>query len=227
MKNIIIYGDIHGCYDSFMELRKKINPKEKDIEICVGDVITKGKNSIKVLDFLIDNSISSVLGNHEDKIIRWLEHSKKEKKNPIILNKDEQDIVNNLTKKHISYLKNMPLYLKLKDILVLHGGVLNHFDLNNLSKKEKQQILRLRYINRDGNFLANNKEDKNSKFWAKKYDGRFGFIVYGHQWSSQIKEDKFSYGIDTGCVYGNKLTAIKIKNMKKNKYTIYQVKSTC
>ena len=73
---LIIYGDIHGCYDELISLRKKINPQDNDIEVCVGDIITKGKDSIKTLDFIIENNIKSVLGNHEDKIIRYLNHKK-------------------------------------------------------------------------------------------------------------------------------------------------------
>ena len=63
----------------------------------------KGKDSIKTLDFIIENNIKSVLGNHEDKIIRYLKHQKTNKKNPIILDNDEQNIINNLTEKHILF----------------------------------------------------------------------------------------------------------------------------
>jgi len=75
MANLIIYGDLHGCYNEFLFLRKKINPNENDIEVCVGDIITKGKESIKVLRYLQKHNIRSVLGNHEDKILRYLQHS--------------------------------------------------------------------------------------------------------------------------------------------------------
>ena len=93
MNKLIIYGDIHGCYDEFLFLRNKINPKKDDIEVCVGDIITKGKNSIKTLEFIIENNIQSVLGNHEDKLLRYLNHQKQNKKNPIILANDEQNII--------------------------------------------------------------------------------------------------------------------------------------
>lgn len=76
MNKLIIYGDIHGCYDEFISLRKKINPQKDDIEVCVGDIITRGKDSIKTLRYIQKHNIKSVLGNHEDKIIRYLEHQK-------------------------------------------------------------------------------------------------------------------------------------------------------
>lgn len=208
MSNLIIYGDIHGCYDEFISLREKINPQKNDIEVCVGDIITKGKDSLKTLDFIIEHNIQSVLGNHEDKIIRYLGHQQSDKKNPISLDKDEQNIVQNLSQKHIEYLQSMPLFLRFENIVVLHGGVQNHMILENITKRDKDKILRLRYLDKDRNFVSFGKEDENSVFWADVYDGNQGFIVYGHQWGKEVKINEFAIGIDTGCVYGNKLSAV-------------------
>ena len=224
MNRIIIYGDIHGCYDEFISLRKKINLQVNDIEVCVGDIITKGKDSIKTLDFIIEHNIKSVLGNHEDKIIRYLNHQNSNKRNPIQLDEDEQNIVDNLTSKHIEYLKQLPLYLQFENITILHGGLQNHMILNELSKRDKQKILRMRYLDQDENFLALGKEDENSIFWADIYNGNNGFVVYGHNWSKEVKESKYAIGIDTGCVYGNKLTAIFFNNYNKCKeYIVYNI----
>jgi bis(5'-nucleosyl)-tetraphosphatase (symmetrical) len=71
-------------------------PAKDDVEVCVGDVITRGKNSTKTLRYLQVNNIKSALGNHEDKIVRYLQHQENIKKNPIVLDEDEQDIVLNL-----------------------------------------------------------------------------------------------------------------------------------
>lgn len=83
-------------------------------------------------------------------------------------------------------------------------------NLENLSKKDKQKILRLRFLDEKYEYLTYGKEDEKSTFWADVYDGKQGFVVYGHQWFNEAKKSKFAIGIDTGCVYGNKLTAIII-----------------
>jgi len=220
MNKLIIYGDIHGCYDEFISLRNKINPQKEDLEICVGDIITKGKGSIKVLNCIVEHNIKSVLGNHEDKIVRYLKHQNSNKKNPITLDEDEQNIVDNLTKKHIEYLEQLPLYLQFENITIVHGGLQNYMNLNELSKRDKQKILRMRYLDQDDNFLALDKEDENSTFWADIYDGNQGFVVYGHQWHKDVKINKNALGIDTGCVYGNKLTTVVFKT--KNDYEIIE-----
>lgn len=224
MNKLIIYGDIHGSYDEFIALRKKINPQKDDIEVCVGDIITRGKDSIQTLRYIQEHNIKSVLGNHEDKIIRYLEHEKSKNQNPIILDEDEQNIVKDLNSKDIDFLTNMPLFIKFNNITVLHGGLHNSYDLNNLSKKDKSKILRMRYLDSDHNFITFGKEKDDSIFWADVYDGSQGFIVYGHQWFKDVKINNHSLGIDTGCVYGNKLSAVVFNDNSKN-YFIESVDS--
>ncbi|MBL0687029.1 MAG: hypothetical protein JJV95_06985 [Sulfurospirillum sp.] len=213
MSRLIIYGDVHGCYNELKKLRKKIDPKKNSIEVCVGDIITKGEDSIKVLDYLIKHNIKSVLGNHEDRLLQHLNHKKSNKKNPISLNKNEQDIIDNLSSKHIKYLKKLPIYLKYKNIVILHGGILNNMNLKKLTKHNIKKILTLKHLN------------KKSLFWADKYNGNQGFIVYGHQRLEKIKKGKYSLGIDTGCVNGNKLTAAIFKNPSVKTYRIKSIKA--
>ena len=208
MGRVIIYGDIHGCYNEFVALRKKIGIQKDDMEVCVGDIITKGKESIKTLDYIIENSIKSVLGNHEDKLLRYIKHQKSDKKNPIILDDDEHSIIDSFSKKQIVFLKNLPLYIKIGTLTILHGGLQNSIDLNNMSKRDREKILRLRYLDKNKNFLMYGKEDKTSQFCANAYNGTQGFIIYGHSWSKEVKKSRFTLGIDTGCVYGNRLTAV-------------------
>lgn len=208
MSKLIIYGDTHGCYNELISLREKINPQNNDIEVCVGDILTKGKYSVEILDYIMKNNIKSVLGNHEEKLLRYLKHQTSPKKNPVKLTLDEENIIASLTEKHIEFLENMPLFLKFGTIVILHGGLQNRMDLNNLTKRDKEKILRLRYIDQDEHFIAYGHEQEDSIFWADIYDGSQGFVVYGHQWFKEVRKSPFALGIDTGCVYGNKLSAV-------------------
>jgi len=207
MGRLIIYGDIHGCYNGLIALRNKINIQKSDIEICVGDIITKGQNSIKTLQYIQQHNIKSVLGNHEDKIIRYLDHEKLSKNNPITLDRDEQNIVDKLTVKDIAYLKSLPIYMKFENLVIVHAGLQNEMDLNDLSKREKQKILRLRYLDREGHFVEYGKETDKSVFWSDVYNGNQGFVVYGHQHFKEPRISAHALGLDTGYVYGNKLSA--------------------
>src|ERR1044071_9213832 len=62
----IVVGDIHGCYDELMELMKKVDLKDDDRVVAVGDLITKGPKNREVLKlFMADKRYSSVIGNHD------------------------------------------------------------------------------------------------------------------------------------------------------------------
>jgi bis(5'-nucleosyl)-tetraphosphatase (symmetrical) len=219
-RRLIVYGDIHGCINELKELRKKIKPTKNDIEICAGDMITKGYDSIGVLEFLIKNNIKAVLGNHEDKILRFMEHERSIKKNPMKLNENEKNIIKKFKDKHLIYLKSLPVFYRYGDITVVHGGIQNHTSLNDLTPHAIQMVLRLRNVDKNGNFVAKGKEDKNSSFWADVYDGHEGFVIHGHRWDKKVNYHPHAIGIDTGCVYGNKLTAIVMKS--KSDYEIVQ-----
>ena len=119
----------------------------------------------------------------------------------------------------------MPLFLQFKDITILHGGIQNHQNLNNLTKKEKSKLLRMRYLDSEDNFITYGKENKDSIFWADVYDGSHGFIVYGHQWFKEVKQSEFALGIDTGCVYGNRLSAVVFDNYNIENFKIISVKA--
>lgn len=61
MKTLFL-TDIHGCYDEMLELISQY--PDRRIIIC-GDLIDKGPDSKKVVQYVIDNNIECVLGNHE------------------------------------------------------------------------------------------------------------------------------------------------------------------
>ena len=63
---MIIVGDVHGCFKELQELMQFL-PQTKDI-CFVGDLIDRGPDSNKVLEFVRDNGYLSVMGNHEDMI---------------------------------------------------------------------------------------------------------------------------------------------------------------
>ena len=87
--------------------------------------------------------------------------------------------------------------------------------------KEKEQMIRLRYIDKNQRFVAYGEENHNSTFWADLYDGNQGFIVYGHQCFQEVNRSPHALGIDTGCVYGNKLSAAVFNNVNVDDYVIH------
>lgn len=63
---LVVVGDIHGQQEELHRLLKKIRfDKKSDKLFVLGDFISKGPNSLEVIDDLIDLDAKCILGNHE------------------------------------------------------------------------------------------------------------------------------------------------------------------
>lgn len=74
-----VVGDIHGCFDEWIYLKRKIEKRDKEaVFILVGDIVDRGP---KVCDMLIwamdhiteDGKYQMVIGNHELEKKEWIE----------------------------------------------------------------------------------------------------------------------------------------------------------
>jgi len=214
----VIYGDVHGCLEEWEELRKLI-PKNS-FEISVGDILDKGLYPIEALRYAKKNKIFTIMGNHEYK------HLRKHWGRKVKLDDDQQKVYPKLKKEDFEFIESMPFFLKLNHLTVLHAGITNWIRLNNPPLNLMTLLLFLRDVDENNKFLPLNHNNPNARYWADVYEGHEGFIVYGHNPFKEVKKNQFAAGIDTGCVYGNKLTALIIKNpLKPSEYEIIEVKA--
>ena len=75
-KRLIFIGDVHGMLGPLKELLAKItfDPAAGDHVVFAGDMITKGPDSVGVVEYAMNISASSVRGNHEDRILLAAKH---------------------------------------------------------------------------------------------------------------------------------------------------------
>lgn len=67
---IILIGDVHGMYKELQELLHNVDYQSGvDRLVFLGDMITKGPDSIKVIEYAIEEGAYCVRGNHEDEIL--------------------------------------------------------------------------------------------------------------------------------------------------------------
>ena len=231
MPRIIVYGDIHGCLDEFKQLRDDISPKKEDIEISVGDFLNKGPYSLKTLRYLNYHHILSVMGNNEAKIIKLYHRYQKEGKKYLstLRNSDKKTLLE-LEQKDITYLESLPYFLKIDALTIVHGGVKNGMKLSEkMSNREKKLLTQLRFYNKKHEPIPYDDFENRELFWSEEYDGKEGFIVFGHHPFKEVKIEENAIGIDTGCVYGGTLTAISFpyedKKVDLKNYTLHSVKA--
>ena len=232
-KRVIIYGDIHGCLYEFEELRKKIEVSKNDIEISVGDFLNKGPYSLNTLRYLNYHDIRAVMGNNEEKIIRLYQKYQKEGK-PYLkkIKKSDKKTILELEDKDINYLKSLPYYMKIDALTIVHGGIVNGMKLSeDMPEGEKKLLTQLRFFNKAHEPIPYDDFENRETFWSEEYDGKEGFVIFGHHPFPEVKIDKYAIGIDTGCVYGGALTAIVFdyhdKKIDTSDYTLHQMPATC
>lgn len=67
-----VVGDIHGCFSRLERMLQRIGfDKTKDRLFCLGDLVDRGPESHKVLDFLANEWVIALAGNHDDMAIDY------------------------------------------------------------------------------------------------------------------------------------------------------------
>lgn len=212
-KRNIIIGDIHGCTEEFDEMLKTLSYNhESDRLILLGDLIDRGPDSVGMVRKAREMNLECVMGNHEAKFLKWSRSNKK------IYDKAAfyTDFVND----DIDYIAKMPSYLKLNNTIAVHAGLKLGI---SISGQKKDDLLHIRYTDINGNFislkevLTHGKEKMGAYFWTEFWKGPES-IVYGHNVTSFtdplidiISPTVTCFGLDTGCCFGGRLTALILK----------------
>ena len=211
-ENIYVIGDVHGCYHTLLILLNKI-PKSSRI-IFVGDLCDRGLYTKDVIELVINNGYESVLGNHDYFMIefvpkllnstfsdseKWWFDKKIGGKKTILSYKRDMETL----QKHIQWLATLPLYIEIDNFFITHG-----FGLPYYKKKDTKEA-------KTG--LVNNRindEEVWGHEWEKDWQNHPVFNVFGHTPYKQAKLTPKYCCIDTGCVYGGALSALKLGTME-------------
>lgn len=232
MRKIII-GDVHGCLSELKALLDMCSLQPADQLFFIGDLIDKGPDSVGVVKYVYELSlklnVKLILGNHEEKFLRYLRNKKENPKalKEMIILPDFLTLEENLTEEELNFLYQSYYSFRIADtnIILIHGGLPGtcklQFDVNyqyNIHSpkvfKHLDLITKTRYLDVFGDFISLGQENKDSSFWADIYDGKFGTILFGHQPFFQDKPVFFNnaVGLDLGCVFGGSLLAYIIES---------------
>lgn len=221
-----IIGDIHGCFDELLLLLEKlgyrVNKEEKEqksvfhIEapenrrmIFLGDLVDRGYSSPDVLKLVMqmveEGKAFCVPGNHDMKLLDKLKGKNVAIKHGLAetleqLEKEPADFIEKVKK----FLDSLISHYVLDEgkLVVAHAGLMEEmqgrgsgvvraFCLFGETTGEIDEFgLPVRYN------------------WAKEYKGK-AMVVYGHTPIPEAEWLNHTINIDTGCVFGGKLTALR------------------
>jgi protein phosphatase len=225
---IDIIGDIHGCYQEFQELTKLLGytwdegyPQHAQGRKLgfVGDLTDRGPQSIAVMEtvwqlVIQHRSAYYVPGNHCNKLYRYflgnkvqvthgLETTEAEYKS---LKKTQQ---RKIREQFIELYESAPLYQVLDNgrVVIAHAGIQKE-DIGKINSKVKTFVLY-------GDITGEKHPDGSPvrRDWAKNYSGE-AIIVYGHTPVKEVRVMNQTYNIDTGAVFGGKLSALKYPELE-------------
>jgi len=196
MGRTIVTGDVHGCYFELTALLDEIGVRQDDRLVFVGDLITKGPASREVLEFVRKRkNCESVLGNHEYLL---LQHYRGE---DVELESPHRDFIAEMGKDFgdlMEWVSQLPLYLDLGDHVVVHAGIRPG---RPLERQTLDDLTQLRTLN------GTAPGSRRGTPWFERYRGE-KIVIFGHWvFDAPLLRDN-AIGIDTGCVYGGRLTAV-------------------
>jgi bis(5'-nucleosyl)-tetraphosphatase (symmetrical) len=224
MRSIVI-TDIHGCLDEAQELVEKTGYKKgTDRLICLGDLVDRGPNSKGVVDFIRKTADVVLMGNHEEKHVRYAKREKEfretGKKNQMSARGDFLAVHHSLTEQDFEWLGSLPLVVQINKYWVgVHAG----FEpFKSMEQQNPKALLRVRFVDeKTGVFKGldpNFQQPAGTKYWSEMWDGPES-ILYGHcvraldfPTLDGNNNGACCLALDTGCVFGGNLTAAVIED---------------
>jgi serine/threonine protein phosphatase 1 len=205
-----VIGDIHGCLDELRRLVEGLSLASGDRLVFLGDYVDRGPNSKGVLNYILelqkreDLEIICLKGNHEDMFLAYLglpgrhgdmflynggyatliSYGVSAKQSSL------DEITSRISPDHIDFLKSLRTYFVMEPFLFVHAGI-------NPSKP-----------------LA--KQTDNDLLWIRDefihHPHRLPYtVLFGHTPRISVLFDlPYKIGLDTGLVYGNKLSCLEI-----------------
>ncbi len=224
-----IIGDVHGCCDELEQLLQQLgyiveeNSSNKDSfgncpiykhpqgrkVIFLGDLVDRGSRILDTLKLVHNmqeaDSALCILGNHENKLIRKLNGKNVKLNHGLEQTVAELDTITTEQQKEINtWLKFLISHYVLDDgtLVVAHAGL-----------REELQGRGSGYVRNFALYGETTGEIDEFGFpvryeWAREYRGK-AMVVYGHTPVLEAEWLNNTIDIDTGCVFGGKLTALR------------------
>jgi bis(5'-nucleosyl)-tetraphosphatase (symmetrical) len=216
MKRRIFIGDIQGCRDELERLLDKLRfDPARDRLYPTGDLVNRGPDSLGVLRLLRKLDARSVLGNHDVHLLRRAAGLRRPGRRDTL----DEVLKARDRKKLLSWLRKQPFVRAYEDVLLTHAGLnpvwadperqlRGHDPL--VFSEEVDFATRVRYCSADGRRPVKDDPPPGPPFrpWYEHWEKReTRTLVFGHWARRGLIRRARVRGLDTGCVWGGRLTA--------------------
>ena len=221
-----IIGDVHGCFDELTELLGNlgyvIDPFEAGSEdlirarhpegrtaFFVGDITDRGPRNLDALRLVMgmcdEGSGRCVIGNHDFKLNKWLKGRNVTQAHGLDLTVSELEKTSEVFRKRVSdFIWDLRSHAWLADgkLVIAHAGL-----------KEEMHGRGSGHVRNFAMFGETTGEVDEFGLpvrleWARDYRGKAD-VVFGHTPMAEAEWLNHTMCIDTGCVFGGKLTALR------------------
>lgn len=213
-----IIGDIHGCCDELEMLLDRLGYVRADgvyrhpdgrQAAFLGDFCDRGSRNADVLrlvmDMVKDGSAIAVPGNHDVKLLKYLRGKNIAMTHGIDKTIAEIEAQGEAFKQEVAaFIDGLVSHYVLDDgkLVIAHAGLKEEY-IGRASARVREFCLYGEVTGETDEFGLPVRHD-----WATDYRGR-ATVVYGHIAGREVSSLNRTVCIDTGCVFGGKLTAYR------------------
>lgn len=203
-RRTLFIGDLHGCGEEFARLLDKLAfDPAADRLLLTGDAFSRGPDPAGVWALIGQTKAGMVLGNHDDRLLRQLRTlaagGTPRTKHPN--QKRTLEVFEPCAAALLAWLEDLPLYIREEHFVLVHAGINPDKGLEGTSRDE---------------FIALRTWPPvpgiEGPRWHDAYPPGGPPIVFGHDAPGGLvlkrhRERPYIVGLDTGCVYGGRLSA--------------------
>jgi protein phosphatase len=222
-----VIGDVHGCFEELLDLLWRLDyeitelpgvdgrpeyavrPPPGRMALFVGDLVDRGPRIPDVLRLVMDmvaaGTALCVCGNHDDKLRRRLAGRDVRVSHGLAATLEQLDAEPAPFRDRV-----LPFLEGLQSHLVLDGGrlIVAHAGLTEDLHGRVSAKVRSFCLYGDTTGATDSFGMPVRRDWGAEYRGR-AVVIYGHTPVAQAEWLNKTINIDTGCVFGGRLTALR------------------
>lgn len=172
-----------------------------DALFSVGDLVARGPDGAGVLELVASVGGRAVQGNHERRLLEA--RAARDGGEPgRRLGASHTHLLETLAPHHWQMLEALPLWLDLSEheLRIVHAGLVPGMAME---LQDPWVLTHIRTLDADGA----PSDKRGATLWGERYlEGPH--VVFGHNAVDGLQLHARATGLDTGCVYGNRLTAL-------------------